>query len=82
MRKYGEPNTRFTASDMHMAIRLVEDKLGATLFVSFKQLQNSSIANYRTITIKNAPKFVLALLYHKDMPQEKVSSFLSLLNQI
>ena len=82
MRKYGEPNIRFTASDMHMAIRLVEDKLGATLFVSFKQLQNSAIGSYRTVTIKNAPKFVLALLYHKDMPQEKVSSFLSLLNQI
>lgn len=82
MRKYGEPNIRFTASDMHMAIRLVEDKLGASFFVSFKHLQNSAITSYRTVTIKNAPKFVLAVLYHKDMPQEKIDFFLNLLNQI
>lgn len=82
IRKYGEPNIRFTVPDMNLSSRLVEDKLGATFYISFRYLQNQKNPVYRTVTIKNAPKYILALLYHKDMPQEKVSSFLSLLNQI
>ncbi len=82
IRKYGEPNIRFTASDMHMTTRLVENKLGATFFVLFKQLQNTSVSNYRIIPIQNAPKFVLTLLFNENMPQEKLDFLLSLLNQI
>ena len=82
LRKYGEPNIRFTASSMDMGSSLVAERLGVTFFPVFKLLQNTSTANFRTIRIKNAPKFVLAALYHKDMPQEQLDFFLSLLNQI
>ncbi len=82
LRKYGEPHIRFTASGMDMSSSLIADSLGATFYPSFKQFQNPNTANYRTISIKNAPKFVLAALYHKDIPQEKLDFFLSLLNQI
>ena len=82
IRKYGEPNIRFTVPDMNLSSRLVEDKLGATFYISFRYSQKQKNPVYRTVTIKNAPKYILALLYHKDMPQEKLSSILSLLNQI
>ena len=80
LRKYGEPNIRFTATSTNMVSSLVADNLGATLYISFKRLQNA-YSNYRTIRIKQAPKFVLAALYHKDIPQGKLDFFLSLLNQ-
>lgn len=82
LRKYGEPNIRFTVSAMDMATPLIVDGLGATFYPSFKYLKTTSNSNYRTIRIKNAPTFILAVLYHKDLPQDELEFFLNLLNQV
>lgn len=82
LRKYGEPNIRFTSPGMDMSSSLIASNLGATFYPYFKVLKTPGNINYRTVRIKNTPTFILAAIYHKDMPQEKVDFFLSLLNQI
>lgn len=82
IRKYGEPNIRFTSSSMDLSTPLVLQEIGATLYVSFKYFQNPHTANYRLLSIKNTPKFVLSLLYDKNqMPPETLALFLDLLRQ-
>ena len=82
LRKYGTPNIKVTVTSMGMSTPLVMQNLGATFYISFKLLKDSVTSQYRTVSIKNAPKFILAALHHKDIPQEKLDCFLSLMNQI
>ena len=81
IRKHGEPNIRFVARDMNLSPSLISQNIGASLFTSFKQLSSTIHSSYRLIRIKNTPKFVFSLLYHKEMPKEKVDFFLNLLKQ-
>ena len=80
--KYGTPNIKVTVTSIGMSPPLVLQNLGATFYISFKLLRDSLTTQYRTVSIKNAPKFILAALHHKDIPQEKLDCFLSLINQI
>lgn len=80
--KYGTPNIKVTVTHIGMSAPLVMQNLGATFYISFKLLKDSATSQYRTVSIKNAPKFILAALHHKDIPQEKLDCFLSLINQI
>jgi len=80
--KYGTPNIKVTVTSIGMSPPLVLQNLGATFYISFKLLRDTLTTQYRTVSIKNAPKFILAALHHKDIPQEKLDCFLSLINQI
>ena len=80
--KYGTPNIKVTVAHIGMSTPLVMQNLGATFYISFKLLKDTATSQYRTVSIKNAPKFILAALHHKDIPQEKLDCFLSLINQI
>ena len=81
LKKYGSPNIRFTSSNMEMTSSLIEQKLGASLYLSFKHVKNYHTPTFRSIKIKNAPKFILALLYNKNTDQKNLDFFSSFLKE-
>ena len=82
IRRYGEPNIRMNVTSIGMSPLLVAQDLGATLFISFKKyLTDMHSNNYRLVSIKNAPKFILAALHNKNLSQKKLNYFLNLLER-
>lgn len=81
IKKHGDPNICFSSSNMEMTSSLIEQKLGASLYLSFKHVKNYHTPNFRSVKIKNAPKFVLSLLYSKDADQQKIEFFSKFLKE-
>ena len=79
IRKYGEPDIRFNASSMDMSSSLIQQKLGATLYTSFKHVKNYSTTNFRLVLIKKSPKFTLSVLFNKHTDPQLKNFFLSFL---
>lgn len=80
IRKYGEPDIRFNATSMDMSTSLIQQKLGATLYVSFNHIKNYFNTDLRRILIKQAPKFVLSVLFNKSIDPKLKDFFLNFLN--
>lgn len=79
IRKYAEPNIRINATTMDMSQSLVQQQTGAILYTSFKHIKNYYDSNLRTVLIKKAPKFVLAVLFNKTIDPELKAFFLDFL---
>ena len=77
LKLYGEPMIKAVAPDYNSIPYMIEKGLG----VGFTNKLTTSIdsKNYRLISIRNAPKFLLALIYNKDADQNKITKLSNLL---
>ena len=76
LKLYGEPIIKAVAPDYYSITYMVEKGLG----VSFtnKLTTPTDSKNFRFISIRNAPKFLLALIYNKDADQNKITKLSNL----
>lgn len=79
LRKYGEPKIQFSAAGTKLIDSLIEQNLGGAPLLKFKY--SSTPLHCRFVSIKRMPKFILALLYNKSMPKEKLDFILALIEQ-
>lgn len=81
IRKYAEPNIRFNATSMDMSSSLIQQKLGATLYTSFKHVKYYQDSNLRIVLIKKAPKFVLTVLFKRQIDPQLKNFFFNFLKR-
>ena len=77
LKLYGTPLIKAVAPDYNSIPYMIEKGLG----VGFTNKLTTSIdsKNFRFISIRNAPKFLLALIYNKDADQNKITKLSNLL---
>ena len=76
LKLYGTPLIKAVAPDYNSIPYMIEKGLG----VSFTNKLTTPIdsKNFRFISIRNAPKFLLALIYNKDADQNKITKLSNL----
>lgn len=81
IRKYAEPDILFNATSIDMSSSLIQQKLGATLYIAFKHVKDYYDTNYRLVLIKKAPKFVLSVIFNKEIDPQIKDFFLDFLKR-
>lgn len=76
LKSHGTPAIKAIAPDFPSTVHMVASGLGVSIVN--KLYQNDTIKDFRYIPIRNAPKFVLALIYHKNISPEKVAKLADL----
>ena len=82
IRCYHEPNICHIVPGIEMLHTYLKRKSGGALYIGFKYGDDPKKYGWRLLRISDAPKFMIALVYHHEMPQENVQLFLNLLEQM
>ena len=77
LKLHGQPLIKAVAPDYYSINYMIESGLGVTF--TNKLLNTAEFNHFRLIPIRNAPNFLLALIYHKDADQKKITKLGDLL---